>query len=131
MQRFGYETVAEHGMVDAHGFLRRRGCSGNLVDLFRIHGERFFYEDVAAFLERRDRQLCVSAGRSQNMNCVNSLIYHSIHRGEDFRDAKPGGKSGRARLHNVGDSNNLCVWYSLDCAGVKFTYVAGTNQTDA
>ena len=131
IQRFGDEAVVQHGMVDANGFLRGRGCGGNAVDLFRIHREWFFDEHVATILKRRNRQFCVGVGRSENMNDVDSLVHHGFHGWEDSRYAKPASQSCGARVHYVGNSDDSCVRYALDGASVKFAYVAGSNQSDA
>jgi hypothetical protein len=65
------------------------------------------------------------------MNYVDSLVHHSFHRWEDLWDVEPSGKSTRASAYNVRDSDDSCIWYSLDRAGVKLAYVAGANQSDA
>ena len=108
IERFGYETVVQHGMVDANGSLRGSRGGRNAVDLLRIHRERFFDQYVGTVLESCDRQSCVGGGGSEDMNYVDSLIQHAFHRGEDFRDAKPFGQSCRAEgLSNVGDSTRF------------------------
>src|SRR5580658_1978630 len=127
---FGYEAVVQHGMVNANGFLRGLGFGRNAIDFFGIHREWFFYEHVAAVPERRNRQLCVSAGRSEDMNDVDSLAHHGVHGWKDFRDAEAAGQSCSARVYDVGNSDDSRVRHALDGASVKFAYIAGSNQSD-
>lgn len=64
------------------------------------------------------------------MNHVDSVVHHGFHRREDFRDVESSGQARGAGAYNVRDSSNLRVMDSLNGACVKFTYVAGSNQSD-
>src|SRR4029077_10439745 len=104
-------------MVDANGFLRGGGGGGNTVDLFRIDCQRLFHQHVASALERRNRQLCVSVGGSQNMHYVNSLFHHSFHRVKYFRDVEPSSQSRSTNVDNVGNSHYPRVRHTLERVG--------------
>src|SRR5580693_775026 len=117
-------------MVDANGFLRGRGGGIDTVNLIRIHGQRFFYQGVAAHVERSNRKLCMSVRRSKNVNYIHSIGNHSFHRGKYVRNTEPSSQGRGARGYKISDANNPCIWNSLYSAGVKLADVAGSNQAD-